>query len=386
MKTVKVVFHFFQSFFYLYHHLIFNKKIDVLFYYPQHFNLPNDKVRTLQIMIDVCRDNNISYLLIEEPDLNFKRIRNKDAVKFDFFYFIISLLRKIYAKTACVYQRDRQIGSLISSLFLGKNKIKNIITVSQSMQSLFSVVYPKANLYDYQHGVISTIYDGFIVDDKIAPTLLDNNVKLFVHGLKVKEKIKNCDGGEYFDKNVFVVGAPFKKHKIAKKSFNGNILFSLQFSNSHSVEQNKLFYDQSLLFFEKIKSDFPKIKIFLKHHPRFSNCIDITSFYNYNFVFDSPLEMNECFQKCSLHITEYSTMVFDGVTFGVPTLFTNFDDQFDLFKQEYEFPYSEINIIDGLAKLSNDNFYINLYNDQLKKTNQFYQAFDESLFLKSILK
>jgi hypothetical protein len=337
-------------------------------------------------MIDVCRENNLSYLLIEEPDLNIKSYRNKDAIKFDFLFLIISLLRKIYTKISCVYQRDRQIGSLISFLFLGKNKIKNIVTVSQSMQSLFSVVYPKANLYDYQHGVISKLYDGFIVNDKIASTLLDNKVKLLVHGLSVKEKLKNCEGGEHFDKNVFVVGAPYKKYNSARKFFNGNILFSLQFSNSHSEEQNELLYNQSLSFFEKIKSDFPEIKVFLKHHPRFNNCIDITSFYEYDFVCDSPPAINEGFQKCSLHITEYSTMVFDGVTFGVPTLFTNFCDQFDLFQQEYKFPYSELNIVDGLAQLSDDNFYIDLYKDQLNKTNQFYQPFDENLFLKSILK
>ena len=79
-------------------------------------------------------------------------------------------------------------------------------------------------------------------------------------------------------------------------------------------------------------------------------------------------------------------MVFDGITFGVPTLFTNFCHEFDLFKEEYEFPYSDINIIDGLINLSDENFYIEVYKNQLNATDKFYQPFDENLFLKTILK
>lgn len=386
MKTVKVVFHFFQSFFHFYIKLIFIKKIDVLFYYPQHFNLNSTQVRSLQIMIDACRENKLSYLIIEEPEFYYKIPRNKKAIKFDFFYLIISVLRKLYSNVSCVYEKDRKIGAILSFLFIGKNKLKNIITISQSMQSLFSVVYSKSNLYDYQHGIISKIYDGYSVNDKIASTILDNNVKLFLHGCSVKEKLMNCKGGDYFDKNTFVIGAPYKKYAKAKKSFDGNILFSLQFSSSHSKEINQILYKETISFFDKINSDLSDIKIYLKHHPRFNNCIDLSSFYKYSFVMDSPSNISDCFELCSLHITEYSTMVFDGIILGVPTLFTNFCNNFDLFKEEYEFPYSDTNIIDGLIKLNDDNFYIEVYSNQLTATDKFYQPFDENLFLKTILK
>ena len=386
MKTVKVVFHFFQSFFYFYTNLVFNKKIDVLFYYPQHFNLNSTHVRSLQIMIDACRRNKLSYLIIEEPEYNCTITRSNSAIKFDFFYLIISVLRKIYSNVSCVYEKDRKIGAILSFLFLGKNKVRNIITISQSMQSLFSVVYSKSNLYDYQHGIISKIYDGYSEKDKIASTILDNNVKLLLHGSSVKEKLMDCEGGDYFDKNTFVIGAPYEKYVKPNKMFDGNVLFSLQFSNSHSKEINQILYEETISFFDKINSDFPDVKVYLKHHPRFNNCIDLSSFYNYSFVMDSPSNINDCFDLCSLHITEYSTMVFDGITLGVPTLFTNFYNNFDLFKEEYKFPYSDMNIIDGLIKLTDDNFYIEVYNNQLTATDKFYQPFDENLFLKTILK
>lgn len=337
-------------------------------------------------MIDTCRDNHLSYLIIEEPDYHLKLPRNKRAVKFDFFYLIISVLRKLYSNVSCVYEKDRKIGSILSFLFLGKNKVKNIITISQSMQSLFSVVYPKANLYDYQHGIISKVYDGYCQEDKIASTILDNNVKLLLHGYSVKENLMNCNGGDYFEKNSIVIGAPYIEYASPRKSFDGNILFSLQFSNSHSKEINQILYKKTISFLDKINRDFPNIKIYLKHHPRFNNCINISALYNYSFVFESPSNVSDCFKLCSLHITEYSTMVFDGITFGVPTLFTSFYNNFDLFKKEYKFPFSDLNLIDGLTKLSDDNFYIEVYNNQLTATDKFYQPFDENLFLKTILK
>ena len=98
MKAVSIVFHFFQSFFYFYIHSIFNKKIDVLFYYPTHFNLSNKEVRSIQVMIDVCKEKKISFLLLEEPNYNSESLRNLNAIKFDFFLFDYFYSQKIYYK------------------------------------------------------------------------------------------------------------------------------------------------------------------------------------------------------------------------------------------------------------------------------------------------
>jgi len=386
MMVVKAVFHFFQSFFQLNFSTIFNKKIDVLFYYPKHFNLNNKDVRHLQLMVNLCIEKKLNYLLIEEPDFNSDVPRNINAIKFDFYFFIISILRKFYFKITCVYTKDRKIGKKISFMFKGKENVKNIITLSQSMQSFFSVVYPNANLFDYQHGVISNIYEGYMVNDKIASSILLNRVKLLLHGSEVKSKLTKSIGGDYFFNNSYVVGAPFTEYKKKNNCFNGNILYSLQFSSSHTLKQNQILYEKSISFFEDLKQKNLDIKIYLKHHPRFNNCINIDAFYDFSFIYNSHKDIDACFDLCSLHITEYSTMVLDGITYGVPSLFTNFCDSFNLFNQEYKFPHADLNIIDGIIKLSDDNFYIEVYKNQLELTNKLYQPFDKNIFLKTILK
>ncbi len=385
MKAVSIVFHFFQSFFYFYIHSIFNKKIDVLFYYPTHFNLSNNEVRSIQVMIDVCKEKKISFFLLEEPNYNSESMRNLNAIKFDFFYLIISILRKFITSTSCVYQKDRIIGRLLSFMFVGRQNIKNIITLSQSMQSFFSVVYPNSNLFDYQHGLISNIYDGYAENNKIAATILQNNVKLLLHGKEVKEKLIAIDGGEYFIENSIVVGAPYLKLKKKSSLFNGNILFSLQFSNSHTFDQNQLLLEKTIFFLNQIELKNINVKIYLKHHPRFNNCLDIKQLYDYKFVYDSPIHIKDCFDLCTLHITEYSTMVLESIIFGTPSLFTSFNQKFDLFNKEYGFPYSDLNIIDGISKLYDDNFYIGVLNKQSEKTQQLYQPFDKDVFIKTIL-
>ena len=113
--------------------------------------------------------------------------------------------------------------------------------------------------------------------------------------------------------------------------------------------------------------------------------MDIKQLYDYKFVYDSPIHIKDCFDLCTLHITEYSTMVLESIIFGTPSLFTRFNQKFDLFNKEYGFPYSDLNIIDGISKLYDDNFYIGVLNKQSEKTQQLYQPFDKDVFIKTIL-
>jgi hypothetical protein len=206
--------------------------------------------------------------------------------------------------------------------------------------------------YKIGTGVISNIYEGYMVNDTIASSILLNRVKLLLHGSEVKSKLTKSIGGDYFFNNSYVVGAPFTEYKKKNNCFNGNILYSLQFSSSHTLKQNQILYEKSISFFEDLKQKNLDIKIYLKHHPRFNNCINIDAFYDFSFIYNSHKDIDACFDLCSLHITEYSTMVLDGITYGVPSLFTNFCDSFNLFNQEYKFPHADLNIIDGIIKLS----------------------------------
>ena len=95
----------------------------------------------------------------------------------------ISKLRKNYSDI------DVKIGKLLSN-FLGiKKNIKNIITVSQSFQSIFKGMFPNAILYDYQHGIISSKYYGYIDGNSVAEHILNNQSNVLLYGKEFKKKL-----------------------------------------------------------------------------------------------------------------------------------------------------------------------------------------------------
>ena len=124
--------------------------------------------------------------------------------------------------------------------------ITNVITVSQSLQSIFKGMFPNAILYDYQHGLISLKYNGYLNGNSVANHIIINKSNVLLHGKAIKNKLLNLKGGSYFKKHSFVVGSNFKEYNKPKTSFNGNILFTLQFTNSHSSELNKLLLSKTI--------------------------------------------------------------------------------------------------------------------------------------------
>ena len=121
-----------------------------------------------------------------------------------------------------------------------------------------------------------------------------------------------------------MIGSIYKDYTKPKVSFNGNILFTLQFTKSHSKEFNYLLLEKTIECFDKIKSNKLDIVLYLKEHPRFENCIATDILYEYDFVKHAPNNLDDCFELCSLHLTEYSSVLFDTLRAGIPTILTAF--------------------------------------------------------------
>ena len=113
---LKIIISIFKSIFSIYR-LYKKKSYSIVFYYPQHFNRNSDQNVYFKILIKTCKENNIDYLVIEEPDFNSKCKRNKKATPFDFYFIIILLLRKLYSKKYTYSEIDYKIGVLFSNLF-----------------------------------------------------------------------------------------------------------------------------------------------------------------------------------------------------------------------------------------------------------------------------
>ena len=91
--------------------------------------------------------------------------------------------------------------------------------------------------------------------------------------------------------------------------------------------------------------------------------------------------MIDCFKICTLHITEYSTVLFDSIYAGIPTILTEFSSEINIYKNEYDFPSEEFNIIDSLKLINDDSYYQKLFNKQIKWSKNLYEPFKEKNLL-----
>lgn len=276
---------------------------------------------------------------------------------------------------------DVKIGRMLSKLLFIKHDIKNIVTISQSFQSVFKGMFPNAQLFDYQHGLISSKYYGYIDGNSIAEHISINRPKILLYGMAFKERLLKTEGGNYFQKNAFVIGSIYKEYKKSKSSFNGKVLFTLQFTSSHTLELNQLLLLKTIDFFNQIKLMELKLTIYLKHHPRYDDCIDINELYAFNFVKNAPTSLEKCFEMCSLHLTEYSSVLFDSVIEGVPTFLTSFSKEMRIYQDEYNFPINEMPLLENLKIIEDKSHYQNTIDKQIKWSKNLYQPFEEKSFI-----
>ena len=353
--------------------LFSKKKTDVLIYYPQHFNSESNSPFILTQIINTLKENNISYLLVEEPNLKHK-IRNSSAIPVDVFWMTVILLRK------CFYSRDyhtvdNKIGYFFSK-YMVNHQFANIITISQSFQSILRGMFPNSDLYDYQHGLISRQYYGYIDGKCLSQDLISNQCKLLLYGSSVRQKLLHLKHGSYLKDNSFVVGSPYKSHRLSHQLFNHSILFTLQFTSSHTEQENRLFLKKTIHFFEEIEQSDLDVKFYVKMHPRFENCIDDSPIYNFNFVTKAPDSLNDCFKLCTLHMTEYSSVVFDALMQGIPTVLTGFSEHLNIFVDEYHFPQiTNKPLLERIKELEVQAFYQSICDKQLNGQRVYIHLF-----------
>ncbi len=357
---------FITSFFYFSRYLFLKKKVDVLFYYPKHFNRgENDENLFLKPLYKSCQLNNISYLIFEEPDRDSDKARNREAVHFDFIYFLIILLRKIGFT-------EQKIGKFLSFTFLRGIKFKNYIVLSQSMLEIFRVVNKDAKLFDLQHGMIYSDKESYIKNNIVNSRLSENNVELLVVGEGFKEILEAADSSNYFKKNIHVIGT--KKHKTFFHAHpNRSVLVTLQITEDHTEEQNQKLFDE-IINMVNSNDDFI---FYIRNHPRFNNCIDISELEKKTNV--APRSLVQCFRDCSIHLTAYSTTTFECAEFGIPTVFLrSLKDNFNMFENEFKYPFD--------ATLKDILLDYKRYSDEaINWRERFYSEFDEQKFI-SLLK
>ena len=366
--------YFFKSLFFFLT-LVFRKsKVDVIFYYPQHFNRSESGENLYFLdMINTCIENKISFLIFEEPDQNTGFTRSKKSVPFDFLFMLIKVLRKCLFWQKNTIKKDQMIGQVLNTVLFNKLKFKNVVTISQSMVSFFRGFNPVCNIYDFQHGVIHNNKKNYIINNKAEENLIKNNVHLLLAGQSFQNILIEHDQSSYFRSHTSVIGSTRNRLKVLHKRFNNNVLVTLQFTADHNKATNRLLYEQLVDYIDSNKN----IDFYLRHHPRFNNEIDLSNLFRMQNVRVAPNNIDLCFQQCSLHLTAYSTAVFEAALFGIPSVLINPMSQFNFFENDFYYPvqYSVINFTDDTIYKESSQFLIDWVGD-------FYTNYDEETFLK----
>tara|TARA_B110000967_G_scaffold202220_1_gene240703 strand:+ start:1190 stop:2311 length:1122 start_codon:yes stop_codon:yes gene_type:complete len=368
------LYYFFYSFFYFIKLAFKKKHYRIIFYAPHHFNRgKNFENIYFKDLLDLCKIHNLSFLYLEEPDLYSNHKRSEIAIPFDFIYYLIVFLRKFMKSNTSFIDNDKKIGSFIKKIFFTNITFDNYITISQSMLSFFNGVNSDAKRFDLQHGTIHAVKRSYLYNGLVSSNLKENDVTLLISGNAYRDILINNDTSNYFENHIHVIGIPSVTN--VPSELNKNVLVSLQFTHDHSKDENKQIADSLQL---QIKNE-PTFHFYLKNHPRFNDEIDLRPFLSFPNVSLFSGDLNDSFNKCSFHLTSYSTVAFEASLQAIPTCFLQLNPiKMSVFKTQYNYPFYNYLLSDLYDNYSVCSLEVQLW------ARQFYQPFCEETFLKSL--
>lgn len=370
--------------------MFFKKPFDVIFYYPQHFNRSDNGTNPFfDSLIAICEENKLRYLLIEEPDSNTLFPRNKKAYQFDFYLYLILILRKSIPLFFFKHfeKREQWIGKVIRNLTLEKFSATVVFTISNSMGGFLRGYNPKARIIDYQHGIINKKQPGFFSNGLAPLHITANNKEVAVWGNKFKA-IFNQDE-RYYKGKIHVLGYYQPIDKVAINYKRNKILLTLQFMPDFGVKLNTemLAKIYSELFFFNTLSLKKRPQIVLRNHPRHNNAVDLSDLLN-EFDFVSLMSDNEILLPADylIHVTFFSTTAFEMAMQGIPSYFLYTENLMNGkvdFLDEYQYPINQNFSLEELwTTYKNDKEVWTTHSDLVKKwSNLFFESFNKNVFL-----
>lgn len=368
----------------------YKKSYNIIFYYPQHFNRSEFGTNLFfDPLIALCEEKALRYLVIEEPDRRTTFPRNKKAYRFDFYFYLILLLRK--SIPLCFFKhfenREQYIGKLLKMLTFEKFNANVILTNSNSMGGFWRGYCPKARIVDYQHGIINKNQLGFFINGQAPSHIAVNNKEVAVWGKGFKH-VFNQDKLYYEDK-VHVLGHYQPVDKIATNfSDSSKILFSLQFMPDLGIKLNNEMLAEINTVLKKIDSLLPenRPKIILKNHPRHNNAVELSSLVN-EFDFVSLMSDNGNIVPTDylIHVTFFSTTAFEMAMQGIPSYFLYTENLMNGkidFLDDYQYPINQNFSLEQLWTIyKNDEKVWMSHSDLVKKwSNHFFEPLNKKVF------
>lgn len=366
----------------------------LIFYYPQHFNRSKDGTNPFfDPLLETCRRRNIPYRLYEEPGGAGKphNGKAKSAKWFLRAVLVIRKLAKLTIRNKNFYEREKVVGRIVDSLTLGRFRADVYITISGSMFWLFAAINPKAQVYDLQHGILFKHHKTFFDEKtlKLRPQYYNPCLNILFWGegfreLFIKDEEKMMEG------KAHIIGYPLdyesKQTPIVRTEMK-NLLFSLQFTDDFEVPVLNALKEDLKRIAEETRD--LGVTVWLKHHPRYGNCIDISDVidqYPHLRLTQEPLSVLA--GEMDLHLTYFSTTAFEYAQYGVPTYFipqriiNNLDN---VFYSEFGYTlYENMSLRDVIERLRDRQ---NIHGDSLlvqEWYKQYFSPYDENAFLQLI--
>ena len=383
----------FRSFWQITTRVIFAKKAQVLFYYPQHFNRSAEGTNPFfDRLLDTCDRHGISYKLIEEPDWGTDKPRNKKAIKGDALFVLITVVRKVIMMVGVkdIIVREKNTARIVNVLTLGRFQFSHYITISGSQLIIFLYLNTQTCVYDMQHGILF----------KQHPTFFDEHEHLRQHIAKEVrwrwllwgrgyERCFSRGEEELISGRIHVVGYPVES---VKNTIDGSsekvILFSLQFTHDISLEKLKI--EKDIVEDALLQLKGKHVRVLLKHHPRYNNAIEIDDLLQkYPFAELTALSMQQLLSITMLQVTINSTTSFEYAQYGIPSYFIDKEDKLkrsgNLFLKEYDYPlYQNVTLGEVVDRLRNESLRQKDSEIVSNWYREFYDNFNEQEFLNVI--
>lgn len=334
-----------KSFFQIYGYVLFGKRPDVIFCYPQNFNRSEDGTNPyMDTLMTTCQEANISYRVFELTEVGIPQPQNKDAVKLDFMYWHYVVLSKVMTMLFPAMKKQRRcklIYRFIDALTFRKFHVHRCVTIAGMMAEFFIVIHPQGIVYDLQHGIIYQGHPGYFEDDHVAKVFRPANSRIMVWGSLYRDSFKQYLSANEWNAKIHVVGYPLVSgHPQNENGIKSKILISLQLTSDADREVLKEMLRQIEEAIESLKGS--GLEVLLKHHPRFNGAIDLSGLYEkYPFAKETRATLQELAPNTFLHLTLNSTTCFEYANYKVPTYFIK--DEIlgtgrKIFKEMYKYP------------------------------------------------
>lgn len=372
-------------------HILSGRSVDVVFYYPDHFNRSADGDNPFfKPLKELCRRNGIEYLCLEESAIDGRYPTDRSSIKADVLFWFVWLMHKVMTKGLgkSFHVSDKASGRLFDILTFGRFRAKTYITIANSMIDVLGEINPYGNVYDLQHGIIYRGHPGYFAESGgLREPFLLHNRRVLLWGSLYKRNLKNLPDGIDPDDKFIVVGYPmYREIEVADSDKKKRIMVSLQFTGDIDADTSAGMMEMLEEFIEEAVSQ--GYEVLMKHHPRFAGEVDMAplleKYAGRVSLITRPLD--ELAGDVRLHVTWGSTTTMEYAAYGVPTLFlrdNRFDWATDMFYGQYAYPlYDGMTAADVLTRASDPD----AYGRDCKTVKEWYESayspLNEGLLLK----